>query len=96
VSGITIELMYAGDPDEVNDWCFSFGYGHVHPDTGEPLASRFVCFPGTTWRRARVMMWERFRRKWSSQYRRAECDAHAARYGWTELPEAEWPEAVRE
>jgi hypothetical protein len=90
-SGFVIEFVYAGDPDEVNDWCFSFGPDHVHPETGVPLSRRFVCFRQTTWRQARVMMYERFRRKWSSQYRGAECAEHAAKYGWRELPEAVWP-----
>ncbi len=89
--GFVIEFAYAGDLDEVNDWCFSFGSGHFHPVTGESLFGMYVRFPGTTWRQARVMMWERFRRKWASQYRGEECAQHAAKYGWQELPEAEWP-----
>jgi hypothetical protein len=90
--GFVIEFTYAGDPDEVNDWCFSFGSGHVHPDTGESLFGFYVRFPGTTWSAARIAMHERFGRKWGSQYRLDECVMHADRYGWAELPAAEWPE----
>jgi hypothetical protein len=90
--GLVLTFEYLGDPDEVSDWCFSFGSGHVHPETGESLFGWYARFPGTTWRQARLAMVERFGRKWGSQYRLAECVAHAVRYGWRELPEAEWPE----
>lgn len=79
------------DPDAVDDWCFSFGSGHKHPVTGADLFGRFVRFPDSTWRDARQRMVELFGIKWSHQYTGAQCAEAVAKFGWLELPEAEWP-----
>ena len=48
-------------------WLFTFGYGHVHPETGAPLADKAVRFKGT-YKSARQQMVERFGLKWGFQY----------------------------
>lgn len=88
-------LTFVGNPDEVDDWCFSFGLGHVHPTTGADLFARYVRFPGTTYRAARQRMIDLFGIKWSHQYSTADCAAAVEQYGWIELPEAEWPPVER-
>ena len=48
-------------------WLFTFGFGHTHPDTGESLSGKAVCFDGT-YEEARHKMVERFGDKWAFQY----------------------------
>lgn len=48
-------------------WLFTFGYGHIHPETGESLADRGVRFKGT-YEEARRQMVDRFGVKWAFQY----------------------------
>lgn len=90
---MVIELIFIGDPNEVDDWCFSFGSGHFNPKTGQDLFGWYVRFPGTTYRDARQMMIRRFGIKWSHQYTSAQITDAIERYGWQELPESDWPEA---
>ena len=48
-------------------WVFTFGYGHVHPETGAKLDDHCVRFDGT-YEEARAKMVERFGAKWAFQY----------------------------
>jgi hypothetical protein len=88
---LSITLKYTGDPHEERDWIFTFGHGHYHPITGEPLVRRFVRVHGT-WLGSRQKMLALFGQKWSMQYP-TEDDAGVAEYDMTELPESEWPKS---
>lgn len=89
-----IAIVYAGDPNEVLDWVFTFGSGHHHPLTGEHLMGRFVRVRGT-WLEARRRVLAAFGQKWSMQYR-SEDEAGVAEYDLVELPESEWPQGGAE
>lgn len=66
-------LIYTGDPDEVDDWIFTFGYGHVHPLSGEALDDCYVRIR-STFSAARHEMFERFGVHWAFQYGSREID----------------------
>lgn len=48
-------------------WVFTFGYGHKHPETGDPLDDHCIRFEGS-YEVARAKMVERFGAKWAFQY----------------------------
>ena len=56
------------DDDRTRFWVFTFGYGHVHPETGAPLGDHAIRFAGS-YEEARRQMVERFGLKWAFQYR---------------------------
>lgn len=87
VIGFSVRLVYTGDPDEVLDWVFTFGCGHVHPITGAPLDNRFVRIRGT-YASARAEMFERFGPKWAHNYP-SEDEAGVARYDLLELEQTD-------
>lgn len=49
------------------DWIFTFGFGHAHPQTGESLANCFIRIRGTR-ADARREMDRRFGQKWAFDY----------------------------
>lgn len=53
--------------DDSRFWVFTFGYGHTHPETGEPLDDKAIRFEGD-YRHAREQMFSRFGIKWAFQY----------------------------
>lgn len=85
-----VRIEYTGDPEEVCDWVFTFGYGHTHPATGESLANHFTRIRGT-FTGARAKMFSLFGSKWSHQYATPE-DAGVDRWAMIELKRADWPE----
>lgn len=52
---------------ETGHWIFTFGFGHTHPVTGEPLANRYVRLPGD-YEQARRAMIAHFGIQWAFQY----------------------------
>ena len=64
------------------EWIFTFGFGHVHPVTGESLARKYVKIRGTV-ETSRDEMVRRYGRKWATQYFSEE-RAGVKRYGLTE------------
>lgn len=80
---VTWAVEFTGDPNEEREWIFTFGYGHAHPVTGEPLHDRFVRRRGT-FMSARLEMLSLFGQKWSMQYRTEE-DAGVERFHLREL-----------
>lgn len=64
-------------------WIFTFGFGHYHPETGERLANRYVVIPGT-FNEARRTMALKFGTQWSMQYASKE-EAGVETYGLREL-----------
>lgn len=50
-----------------DEWIFTFGYGHSHPETGVPLANCFIRIRGTR-TAARAEMLRRFGTRWAYQY----------------------------
>jgi hypothetical protein len=62
---------------------FTFGSGHVHPVTGEPLGNRFVAIQAETHAAAREEMVRRWDTRWSMQYpdRDGPRGAGVAKYG---------------
>lgn len=48
-------------------WIFTFGFGHVHPETGERLANHYVVIYGDH-DEARKQMEGYFGLKWADQY----------------------------
>lgn len=67
---------------------YTFGVGHKHPVTGEPLRRRYVKIYGPTAEHCRAEMLNRFGRGWSSEY----VDASALPLSASRLEESEWPE----
>lgn len=80
--------------DAAYEWIFTFGYGHVHPVTKEPLHNRFVRIHGTE-SGARHQIVRRFGVKWAFQYP-SEADAGVERYELKELTPSELPPATVE
>jgi hypothetical protein len=74
---------------KTEQWLFTFGFGHVHPTTGESLANRCVRFKGT-YAQARGEMVRRFGIKWAFQYA---CDETLGR-DYRELGPEDLPEPV--
>ena len=65
------------------EWIFTFGSGHVHPDTGERLANCYVRVPGDI-NSSREAMLRRFGQKWAFQYKTPE-QAGVERYHLREI-----------
>jgi hypothetical protein len=61
------------------EWIFTFGFSHQHPDTGESLANCYVVIEGDV-ESSRETMIQHFGQKWAMQYPTLE-DAGAERYG---------------
>jgi hypothetical protein len=78
-----MRVEFDEDPSEVREWIFTFGGGHVHPRTGEPLRMRFVRVAGTFFE-ARRKMASVFGMKWSHHYRSEE-EAGVNMFKLTEL-----------
>lgn len=70
------------------EWIFTFGFHHVHPETGERLRNRFVRIQAPDSETARGQMVARFGLKWSHQYS-TEGQAGVQEYGLTELSDAQ-------
>lgn len=49
------------------EWFFTFGFGHVHPVTGESLANCYTTIMGDV-NTTRALMAEKFGNKWAFQY----------------------------
>lgn len=84
---LTVSLV----PQEGDDWIFTFGPAHHHPETGARLADSYVRFRGTSWADARRRMWSMFRDRWSHQSPGSDAEMLGREYGTTELPESAWP-----
>lgn len=69
---------------ETREWIFTFGFGHVHPVSGEPLANCFVRIRAESSDAARDKMEARFGLKWSIQYDSEEA-AGVTRYRLREI-----------
>jgi hypothetical protein len=78
-----MKAVEADPTDAVRDWIFTFGFGHVHPESGESLRNRFVRIRGT-FSEARDEMVRRFGKKWAFQYK-SEQDAGVGTYALTEV-----------
>ena len=70
----------------MEEWIFTFGFGHTHPKTGESLANTFVRIAAADSEAAREEMYRRFGQKWSFQYD-SEQKAGVEKYGLRELRE---------
>lgn len=70
------------------EWIFTFGFHHVHPETGERLRNNFVRIKASDYEAARQQMVARFGQKWSHQYA-SETAAGVQQYGLTELTDAQ-------
>jgi len=66
------------------EWIFTFGFGHVHPLTGESLANRFVRIRAVNAEEARHEMVRRWGLKWAFQYD-SEDKAGVARWNLKEV-----------
>lgn len=65
---------------------FTFGFGHVHPDTGRSLANHYIVIWAESAQEARTKMYERFGQKWAFEYPSREA-AGVERFGLIELKE---------
>src|SRR5258705_8881537 len=65
-------------------WWFTFGHGHLHPETGEELGRAFVVIEGTCESAREAMFASPFGRGWSHQYASAE-KAGVDEYGLHEV-----------
>jgi hypothetical protein len=68
----------------VTEWIFTFGFGHVHPVSGESLARRYVRITARDAEAAREEMHRRWGNRWAFQYATEEA-AGVARWGLREL-----------
>jgi hypothetical protein len=68
----------------MTEWIFTFGFAHVHPETGQRLANHYVVIKAEDGEAAREEMVRRFGRKWAFQYRSRE-HAGVERWGLVEL-----------
>jgi len=76
-------MDYQDDTAE-REYLFTFGSGHVHPQTGESLAQCYVRIRGTH-ESARAAMFKAFGPRWCWQYRDDE-EAGVELYGLREIP----------
>lgn len=81
VSGEQAALRSEESPQ---DWFFTFGADHTHPDTGQRLGRNYVRIHGTC-DSTREAMFAVFGNRWSHQYIDEE-RAGIAEYGLTEVP----------
>lgn len=70
---------------ETQDWFFTFGFDHTHPDTGDSLGKSYVRIYGT-FSSARAEMNAAFGNRWASQYSAALKPLNVDRYGLVEVP----------
>jgi hypothetical protein len=70
--------------EQPQDWFFTFGADHLHPDTGQRLGRSYVRIHGTC-DSTRTVMFGAFGNRWSHQYLSAE-RAGAGKYGLVEVP----------
>lgn len=71
------------------DWVYLFGPGHLHPDTGESLANRYLVLHGTE-AATRKRFVDMFGDAWSHSSDKP--PEHFEReFGNVRLPESEWP-----
>lgn len=70
-------------PEVEQDWLFTFGADHTHPDTGQRLGRSFVRIHGTC-DSTRDDMFTAFGNRWSHQYSSEE-KAGVEKYGLTEV-----------
>jgi hypothetical protein len=76
------------DDNEEHEYLFSFGFGHKHPKTGEPLRGCYVRIRGTL-DSSREKMFKAFGSDWCFQYL-SPSEAGVEVYGMREIP---YPEA---
>jgi hypothetical protein len=67
--------------EEVQDWYFTFGFGHAYPN-------QYAKFKGT-FGIARAKMFQMYGDKWAFQYNQDEFPEIARRWGFTEVQHAE-------
>lgn len=77
----------------MSEWVFTFGHGHVHPVTGEPLHRRFVRLTGSNEEEARDKMVRLFGVRWAFQYASTDA-AGVAQHEMTELLPADFPPPI--
>lgn len=65
-------------------WIFTFGFGHVHPVTGERLANCYVAIEGDV-NTSREVMIKHFGTQWSMQYPGIS-EAGVHKYSLREIP----------
>lgn len=70
MSAITVDGKI--DLDEVRDWYFTFGMGHVDPITHISVTKTYIKINGT-YEDARSKMFEFFGSNWSHQYKYGTC-----------------------
>ena len=71
--------------DQKQTWFFTFGSGHPHPITFEPMDRRFVMVENTTYGEARNKMVEVFDDKWAFQYNTHQFKDSIKRFGLVEF-----------
>ena len=52
----------------MRDWIFTFGFDHIHPETGRRLANHYLVIRAEDSETARAEMVRRFGTKWAFQY----------------------------
>lgn len=73
-------------------WVFTFGYGHVHRETGDKLANYFVEIGGSH-DEAREVMVRHFGTRWCGQYANRG-EAQTERHELLPLRRKEWPPVI--
>jgi hypothetical protein len=70
--------------EQPQDWFFTFGYDHTHPDTGERLHKSYVRIHGTC-DSTRDAMFAAFSNRWAFQYSSAAKADRIDKHGMTEV-----------
>jgi hypothetical protein len=52
----------------MSEWIFTFGFLHVHPETGERLWNKYIRIVASDSEAARAEMFRRFGDEWAFQY----------------------------
>lgn len=72
---------------------FTFGFGQVHPATGERLERRFLRVEAPDPEAARAVVERHFGKRYGMQYR-SPAEAGVERFGLLELAREDWPSAA--
>jgi hypothetical protein len=68
--------------EQSQDWFFTFGFDHTHPDTDERLNNSYVHLHGTC-DETRAQMFAVFGNRWSHQYPLSQRAVAIGRFGLT-------------
>jgi len=72
----------------MSEWICTFGFGHVHPTTGEAMANKYVVIESDNAWEARDHMFRRYGKRWAFVYE-SRADAGVDKHGLVEFVDLE-------